>query len=109
MRLFLQCFRPGPVAGRRSAFEELKRRGDGWEFMEHLLFDAGIATSEEVMAAFDNLESGRIVNWRTALKVGQALSSREMVPEAAKALATACDLMYPTAISAPYTRKVSCF
>jgi hypothetical protein len=89
--------------------EELKRRGDGCEFMEHLLFDAGIATSEEVMAAFDSLESGRIVNWRTALKVGQALSSREMVPEAAKALAMTCGLMYPTASNAPYTREGTCF
>jgi hypothetical protein len=108
MRLFLLCFRPGPVDRRRAAFEELARRGEGWEFMEHLLLEAGLATSEELMAAFDGVESGRTLNWRTALKVGQALSSMEMVLEAAKALQIACGLMYPIASNARASPKKTC-
>jgi hypothetical protein len=95
MRLFLLCFKAGPLHQRRAAYDELAKLDCGAEFMEHLWIDAGLGQFPEIMAAFGSLKAGNIRNWRTAIRIGQILSQHEMVPESAKALEIACNLMYP--------------
>jgi len=97
IRLLLQCFKPTPLDVRREAYNELAKRFGDAEFMVHLRIDAGLAEADELMNAFDGITSGRIRNWRTAMRLGQVFAYREMAVEAAKVLDVACSLMYPQA------------
>jgi hypothetical protein len=109
LRLFLRCYMPGSAADRRAAFETLAKLFKNAEFMSYLLLDADLAQANEIKAVLKSLRLGEIVNWRTALKAGQALAHREMVPESAKALEIACRIMYPARNPLPRTQKENAF